>query len=78
VEAGAWGGSARLSNGLMQLVAVDDVAATGGERTCLSDPHAGYIGTEPEGGELTPGDVARIGATDFDPWFATLPQGAGP
>jgi hypothetical protein len=26
---------------------------------------------------LTPGDGARIGATDFDTWFATEPQGAG-
>ena len=28
------------------------------------------------GGELTPGDGARIGATDFETWFATQPQGA--
>jgi uncharacterized protein YbjT (DUF2867 family) len=111
-ESGAEGESVRLSPGLMQLVAVDDVAATvaelatgapvggrvelggpealgidawarrlfaatGDERTVISDPHARYFGTELHGGELTPGDGARIGATDFDSWFATQPQGAG-
>jgi uncharacterized protein YbjT (DUF2867 family) len=111
-EAGAEGNSVRLSTGLMQLVAVDDVAATvaelatappvggrvelggpealgvdawarrlfaltGDERTVVGDPRARYFGTELHGGELTPGDGARIGATDFDSWFATQPQGAG-
>jgi uncharacterized protein YbjT (DUF2867 family) len=111
-ESGAEGDSVRLSTGLMQLVAVDDVAATvaglatgapvggrvelggpealgvdawarrlfaatGDERTVVGDPHARYFGTELHGGELTPGDGARIGATDFDSWFATQPQGAG-
>jgi uncharacterized protein YbjT (DUF2867 family) len=111
VEAGAEGDSVRLSTGLMQLVAVDDVAATvaalatgapvngrvelggpealgidgwaqrlfdatGDERTVISDPHARYFGTELTGGELTPGDGARIGATDFDAWFATQTRGA--
>ena len=111
VEAGAEGDSVRLSTGLMQLVAVDDVAATvaelatgspvggrvelggpealgidawarrlfaatGDERTVLSDPHARYFGTELRGGELTPGDGARIGETDFEAWLATQPQGA--
>jgi uncharacterized protein YbjT (DUF2867 family) len=111
-ESGAEGDSVRLSTGLMQLVAVDDVAATvaelatrapvggrvelggpealgidewarrlfaatGDERTVVGDPRARYFGTELHGGELTPGDGARIGATDFDSWFATQPQGAG-
>jgi uncharacterized protein YbjT (DUF2867 family) len=111
-EEGAEGDSVRLSTGLMQLVAADDVAATvaelatgapvggrvelggpealgvdawarrlfaatGDERTVVGDPHARYFGTELHGGELTPGDGARIGATDFDSWFATQPQGAG-
>jgi uncharacterized protein YbjT (DUF2867 family) len=111
-EEGAEGDSVRLSNGLMQLVAVDDVAATvaalatgapvggrvelggpealgidawarrlfaatGDARTVVSDPQARYFGTELKGGELTPGDGARIGATDFDTWFATQPQEAG-
>jgi uncharacterized protein YbjT (DUF2867 family) len=111
-ESGAEGDSVRLSTGLMQLVAVDDVAATvaglatgapvggrvelggpealgvdawarrlfaatGDERTVVGDPHARYFGTELHGGELTPDDGARIGATDFDSWFATQPQGAG-
>jgi uncharacterized protein YbjT (DUF2867 family) len=110
-EAGAEGDSVRLSTGLMQLVAVDDVAATvaelatgapvggrvelggpealgidawarrlfaatGDERTVVPDPHARYFGTELKGGELTPGDGARIGAADFDTWFATQQQGA--
>ena len=51
-------------------------AATGDERTVVSDPHASYFGAELKGGELTPGDGARIGATNFDSWFATQPQGA--
>ena len=111
-EAGAEGDSVRLSNGLMQLVAVDDVAATvaelatgapvggrvelggpealgidvwarrlfaatGDERTVVSDPRARYFGSEVKGGELTPGDGARIGPTDFDTWFSTQRQGAG-
>jgi uncharacterized protein YbjT (DUF2867 family) len=111
-EEGAEGDSVRLSTGLMQLVAADDVAATvaelatgapvggrvelggpealgvdawarrlfaatGDARTVVSDPHARYFGTELHGGELTPGDGARIGAIDFDSWFATQPQGAG-
>jgi uncharacterized protein YbjT (DUF2867 family) len=46
-------------------------AATGDERTVVSDPHARYFGTELKAGELTPGDGTRIGATDFDTWFAT-------
>ena len=105
-EGGAEGSSVRLSTGLMQLVAVDDVAATvaelatgapvdgrvelggpealgidgwarrlfaatGDERTVVSDPHARYFGTELKAGELTPGEGARIGVTDFDAWFAT-------
>jgi uncharacterized protein YbjT (DUF2867 family) len=111
VEAGAEGDSVRLSTGLMQLVAVDDVAATvaelatavpaggrvelggpealgidawarrllaamGDRRTVVSDPKARYFGTELHGGELTTGDGARIGPTDFDSWFALQPQGS--
>jgi uncharacterized protein YbjT (DUF2867 family) len=110
VESGAEGDTVRLSPGLMQLVAADDVAATvtelaigapvngrvelggpealgidewarrlfaatGDERTVVSDPHARYFGTELGGGELTPGAGARIGAIDFDTWLATRPQG---
>jgi len=51
-------------------------AATGDERTVVSDPHASYFGTELRGGELTPRDGARIGATDFDTWLAGRRQGA--
>jgi len=103
-EAGAEGEGVRLSTGLMQLVAADDVAATvaelatgapvngrielggpevagidawarrlfaatGDQRTVVSDPHARYFGTELKAGELTPGENARIGATDFDTWL---------
>ncbi len=103
--------SVRLSTGLMQFVAADDVAATvaelataapargrvelggpealgidawarrlfaatGDERTVVGDPHARYFGTELHGGELTPGDGARIGTIDFETWFATHRQEA--
>ena len=100
----------RLSSGLMQLVAADDVAATvaelatgapvGGRSSSagpgagprrlgrrlfaatgmsggIADPQARYFGTELHGGELTPGDGARIGAIDFDAWLATEEQEAG-
>ena len=106
VDSGADGGDAvRLSTGLMQLVAADDVAATvaelatgapaggrvelggpealgidawarrlftttGDRREVVSDPHARYFGTELADGELTPGDGARIGALDFEAWWA--------
>jgi uncharacterized protein YbjT (DUF2867 family) len=105
VEAGAEGDRVRLSTGLMQLVAVDDVAATvaelataapangrlelggpeklgidawarrlfaatGDRRTVVPDPHAPYFGAELRAGELTAGEGARIGPTDFDTWFA--------
>ena len=105
VEAGAEGEGVRLSTGLMQLVAADDVAATvaelatgapvngrvelggpetlgidawarrlfeatGDERPVVSDPQALYFGTELKAGELTAGDGSRIGAIDFDSWFA--------
>jgi uncharacterized protein YbjT (DUF2867 family) len=106
VDSGAEGDAVRLSPGLMQLVAADDVAATvaelatgapagrvelggpealgldvwarrlfqttGDERTVISDPHARYFGTELHGGELTPGEGARIGAIDFEAWWAAL------
>jgi uncharacterized protein YbjT (DUF2867 family) len=110
-EAGAEGDSVRLSTGLMQLVAVDDVAATvadlataapvdgrielggpealgidawarrlfaatGDKRTVVPDPQALYFGTELKAGELTPGDGARIGAIDFETWFAESGPGS--
>jgi uncharacterized protein YbjT (DUF2867 family) len=106
VDSGAEGQDVvRLSTGLMQLVAADDVAATvtelaigapgggrvelggpeklgvdawarrlfrstGDRREVVSDPHARYFGTELAGGELTPGEDARIGALDFEAWWA--------
>ena len=51
-------------------------AATGDERTVVDDPHARYFGTELHGGELTPGDGARIGTIDFETWFATYREEA--
>ena len=48
----------------------------GDDRTVISDPHARYFGAELHGGELTTGDGARIGATDFDLWLAGQAQGA--
>jgi len=49
--------------------------ATRDERTVIGGPHARYFSAEPHGGELTPGDGARIGTTDFQTWFATHRQG---
>ncbi len=46
-------------------------ALTGDERAVVGDPHARYFGTELAARELTPGPGARIGATDFDAWWAT-------
>jgi uncharacterized protein YbjT (DUF2867 family) len=112
VEAGAEEGGIRLSTGLMQPVAADDVAATlvelttgasaegrielggpealgidawarrlfaatGDDRPVTGDPHASYFGTELRGGELTAGAGARIGAIDFDAWFAAHRGDAG-
>jgi hypothetical protein len=42
----------------------------------IGDPYPRYFGTELHGGELTPGDGARIGAIHFETSFATHPQGA--
>jgi uncharacterized protein YbjT (DUF2867 family) len=50
-------------------------ATTGDDRTVVTDPHARYFGTELHGGELTPGDDARIGAIDFETWLASQRQG---
>ena len=49
-------------------------AATGDERDVIADPHARYFGAELHGGELTAGKGARIGAIDFDAWFAARRQ----
>ena len=53
-------------------------AATGDARTVIGDPHARYFGTELHGGELTPGDGARIGTIDFETWFSTHRQEVAP
>jgi uncharacterized protein YbjT (DUF2867 family) len=45
-------------------------AATGDARSVVGDPHARYYGTELKAGELTAGEGARIGAIDFNTWFA--------
>lgn len=109
VDSAAEDGGVRVSTGLFQFVAADDVAATvtelatsapvggrielggpeaasldawarrlfaatGDNRTVIADPHARYYGTELHGGELTPGEGARIGTIDFDAWFAAQPQ----
>jgi hypothetical protein len=67
----------RVEVGRLEALGVDasgrrPFAATGDER----DPHARYFGTELHGGELPPGDGARIGTIDFETWFGTHPQGA--
>jgi uncharacterized protein YbjT (DUF2867 family) len=104
-EAGAEGNTVRLTTGLSQPVALDDVgatlaalataapvggrvelggpealgidawarrlfSATGDKRTVISGAHTLYFGTELRGGELTPGEGARIGTTNFDNWFS--------
>jgi hypothetical protein len=51
-------------------------AATGDNRAVVADPHARYYGTELHGGELTPGEGARIAKVDFDTWFAANQQEA--
>jgi uncharacterized protein YbjT (DUF2867 family) len=51
-------------------------AASGDDRTVTADPHARYYGTELRGGELTPGEGARIGKVNFDAWFAANLQQA--
>jgi uncharacterized protein YbjT (DUF2867 family) len=111
VEAGAERDSVRLSTGLIQFVAANDVAATvaelaigapvggrieqggpealridawarrlfavtGDNRVVIADPHARYYGTELHGGDLTPGEGARIGKVDFDRWLAANQQEA--
>ncbi len=45
-------------------------------REVVGDTHARYFGTELHGGELTPGDGARIGAIDFETWFAAQSRAA--
>ena len=52
----------------------DSVAATGDKRTVIADPRAQYYGTEMHGGELTPGEGARVGKVDFDTRFAANHQ----
>jgi uncharacterized protein YbjT (DUF2867 family) len=49
-------------------------ATTGDNRAVIADPHARYYGTELHGGELTPGEGARIGKVDFDTWLTTNQQ----
>jgi uncharacterized protein YbjT (DUF2867 family) len=51
-------------------------AATGDNRLVIADPHARYYGTELHGGELTPGEDARIGKVEFDTWLAANQQEA--
>jgi uncharacterized protein YbjT (DUF2867 family) len=65
----------RVELGGPETLGIDDwarrlFAATGDGRRVVSDPYALYFGTGLKAGELTAGDGARIGATDFDTWFA--------
>jgi uncharacterized protein YbjT (DUF2867 family) len=71
----------RVELGGPEALGVDEWARrlfrmVGDNRTVIADPHARYFGTELEGAELTTGDGARIGATDFDLWLAGQAQGA--
>lgn len=102
---GGAGQEVRLSSGLMQPIASDDVAdavtdyalgpalndtveiagpeqapmsewvqrflaAIGDRRTVVADPKAAYFGAVLEPGTLLPGDGARLGAQNFQSWFA--------
>jgi uncharacterized protein YbjT (DUF2867 family) len=51
-------------------------AAIGDKRAVIADPHARYYGTELHGGELTPGEGARVGKVDFETWLAANQQEA--
>jgi uncharacterized protein YbjT (DUF2867 family) len=71
----------RVELGGPEAVGIDEwarrlFAATGDERTVVSDPHARYFGAELTGGELTTAGGARIGRIDFDTWFASQQQEA--
>jgi len=71
--------SGRVELGGPEALSIDAWArrlfvATGDDRQVIADPHALYFGTELHGGELTPGEGARIGAIDFDAWFAAQRQ----
>jgi len=71
----------RVELGGPEALGIDDwarrlFAATGDKRRVVSDPHARYFGAELKGGELTPGEGARIGAIDFDTWFAAPATGS--
>jgi uncharacterized protein YbjT (DUF2867 family) len=46
-------------------------AATGDQREVIGDPDGLYFGTELRGRELTPGEGALTGATDFEKWWAS-------
>jgi hypothetical protein len=62
----------------MKIVVIGGSGRVGGGsgylRAKVAQEAAIEAGTIPYG-ELTPGDGARIGATELDPWFATQPQG---
>jgi uncharacterized protein YbjT (DUF2867 family) len=72
-EAGARGDSVRLSTGLSQPGCRRRRSHPGrtGNRRAGRRPRR----ARRAGGELTPGDGARIGAIDFDTWFAAQPHG---
>ena len=50
--------------------------ASGDRRQVVTDPTAGYYGTEVNDRSLTPGDRPLIGPTRFDDWLATSVAGA--
>lgn len=75
-ELATGGPAGRVELGGPEKLGIDDWARrlfdrTGDRRQVVGDPRARYFGTELRGGELTPGAGARIGAADFDAWWAT-------
>ncbi|HET7332565.1 SDR family oxidoreductase [Dyella sp.] len=52
------------------------LAATGDPRKVVADPKAAYFGAVLEADTLLPGDGARLGAQNFQTWFARRGAGA--
>ena len=69
------GSTVRLSPGMFQPIAADDVAAItaevaiGDPRTVVSDPEARYFGGRVEERSLLPWGEARLGSIDFSEWL---------
>ena len=47
-------------------------------RQVVTEPDARYFGARLAGGELTPGEGARIGALKFERWLEGIPSDSAP